>query len=206
MGLFSFFKKNVQKFPSKKVEKVINNAVKFLEKSPTHNLPLLGKFSGCGVYVLYYYGTFYDEIVDKDLKLYFSKHPIYVGKAVPTGWRNGRISKEKSSSNLWKRVSEHSGNISKISNLNIGDFCCKYIILDKDLISPVEARLIRLYNPIWNCTLDGFGNHHPGETRFNQAKPDWDVLHPGREWADNMNPGNDREEIINRLRIFLGDE
>lgn len=32
--------------------------------------------------------------------------------------------------------------------------------------------------------FDGFGNHTPGAGRFQQAKSDWYVLHPGREWAE----------------------
>lgn len=51
------------------------------------------------------------------------------------------------------------------------------------MIGTVEASLIRQYKPIWNNTIDGFGNHTPGKGRFKQAKSDWDVLHPGRKWA-----------------------
>jgi len=209
MGLFFFLKKNkdVQRFPSKKLQKVINNAVNFLNKSPMHNLPLQERFTGCGVYVLYYNGMFYDDLINCSCDLYFALHPIYVGKAVPTGWRNGRISKKKDSSNLWKRIQEHSINIEQVSNLNIGDFCCKYIVLDDDLIVPVEAKLIRMYKPIWNCVLDGFGNHHPGMTRFNQAKPDWDVLHPGRPWAEKMVGGSsDYNAIVASIRRFIGEQ
>ena len=52
------------------------------------------------------------------------------------------------------------------------------------LIGTVEAALIRLYTPLWNSSIDGFGNHDPGKGRYNQAKSDWDVFHPGRKWAD----------------------
>lgn len=51
------------------------------------------------------------------------------------------------------------------------------------MIGTVEASLIRQYKPIWNTMIDGFGNHTPGKGRFNQAKSDWEVLHPGRDWA-----------------------
>ena len=52
------------------------------------------------------------------------------------------------------------------------------------LISTVETALIRYYKPIWNTKIDGFGNHDPGSGRYNQAKSEWDILHPGRVWAD----------------------
>ena len=52
-----------------------------------------------------------------------------------------------------------------------------------DLIGTVEAALIRCYTPVWNSSIDGFGNHDPGKGRYNQAKSEWDILHPGRPWA-----------------------
>ena len=52
------------------------------------------------------------------------------------------------------------------------------------LIGTVEAALIRYYKPIWNTKIDGFGNHDPGSGRYNQAKSEWDTIHPGRPWAD----------------------
>jgi hypothetical protein len=205
MKLLSLFKKkDPQKFPSKKLQKVINNAIKYLDKSPTHYFPL-EKFSGCGVYVLYYNGMFYDDLLGHDCGEYFARHPIYVGKAVPTGWRSGRAAKKKDSRNLWKRINEHARNIEQVENLNIKHFECKYVILDDDLIVPVEAKLIRNFKPLWNCSIDGFGNHFPGNTRLNQARPDWDILHPGRSWAENMGTGNDRNIIIASVRRFIGD-
>jgi hypothetical protein len=200
MKLFSFFKKrDVQKFPSNKLEKVANNLIKFLERSPYHSLPI-PKFIGCGVYVLFYRGNldFYKNLADHPDK------PIYVGKAVPKGWRSGRISLEKEPINLWKRIKEHSNNILRVQNLDISDFECKYIILDTDLIAFTEAKLIRTYKPLWNCVVDGFGNHHPGTTRFNQAKPDWDVVHPGRSWAGKMTgAASTRDQIIKKIGEFL---
>ena len=34
--------------------------------------------------------------------------------------------------------------------------------------------------------VDGFGNHDPGSGRYNQAKSEWDVLHPGRPWIKKL--------------------
>ena len=61
------------------------------------------------------------------------------------------------------------------------------MVLDEDesgIIGPVEAGLIRRFEPLWNTVIDGFGNHTPGVGRFDQAKSGWDVLHPGRTWAE----------------------
>lgn len=114
--------------------------------------------------------------------------PIYVGKAVPRGWRQGRnLSSGDSSYELYSRLIDHSHSINNSENLDIEDFYCRFMILENaaaSMIGTVEAALIRHYMPIWNCCIDGFGNHDPGSGRYNQAKSDWDVLHPGREWAD----------------------
>ncbi|MBN1485361.1 MAG: Eco29kI family restriction endonuclease [Chloroflexia bacterium] len=61
-----------------------------------------------------------------------------------------------------------------------------------------------MWNPLWNSGLDGFGNHDPGRGRYNQAKSEWDVLHPGRPWAERLtgaSPG--LKEIIEKARVFL---
>jgi len=57
---------------------------------------------------------------------------------------------------------------------------------ESNLIGTVEAALIRLYKPLWNSVIDGFGNHDPGKGRYEQAKSEWDVIHPGRNWAKRL--------------------
>jgi hypothetical protein len=54
---------------------------------------------------------------------------------------------------------------------------------ESSLIPSVEAALIRKHLPLWNTTVDGFGNHTPGAGRYNQSPSEWDVLHPGRTWV-----------------------
>ena len=55
------------------------------------------------------------------------------------------------------------------------------------MIGTIEAALIKQNRPLWNSSLDGFGNHDPGKGRYEQARSDWDVIHPGRQWADKCN-------------------
>jgi Eco29kI restriction endonuclease len=58
--------------------------------------------------------------------------------------------------------------------------------------------------PLWNSALDGFGNHDPGNGRYNQAKSDWDVIHPGRAWADRCKGvAADKPAIIARIKEHL---
>ncbi len=174
-------------FTSPKMESVIQEAMRFMMASPIHPLPPADHFPGAGVYALYYCGGFehYRHIAAADPK--HAKTPIYVGKAVPPGWRVGRVGRVGPNIRpLYGRLAEHAGNINEVGNLEVGDFCCRFMILggtESDLISACEAQLIRQFTPLWNTVVDGFGNHTPGEGRFDQAKSEWDVLHRGRAWA-----------------------
>lgn len=170
-------------YKSHQLIQLANEAATFLNTTPLHPLPIDARFSGCGVYALYYNGS-HPQYAGK----LGANKPIYVGKAVPSGWRTGATSNE-SEIKLKNRLNEHSRSIEQTSNLNIGDFKCRFMIIPLDisvLISVVESLLIRQYQPVWNTSIDGFGNHDPGKGRYQQAKSEWDKLHPGRTWATRL--------------------
>jgi hypothetical protein len=76
--------------------------------------------------------------------------------------------------------------------------------IEGDLVVPVEAELIRRYQPLWNTIVDGFGNHDPGKGRYNQAPSEWDIIHPGRSWVTRLTGKSALEtEIIARIQHFL---
>ena len=67
-----------------------------------------------------------------------------------------------------------------------------------------ETLLIERFKPVWNQVLDGFGNHDPGAGRYNGLRPLWDVLHPGRSWADKCAKRSDTPaELSARVAEFL---
>ena len=75
---------------------------------------------------------------------------------------------------------------------------------ESGIIGPVEASLIRKFQPLWNSIIDGFGNHDPGKGRYNQAKSGWDVLHPGRSWAERcMGKAPDYDELVKRIDAYV---
>lgn len=187
-------------FRSESFVELIDEAVAFMVNTPMELLPPDDKFSGGGVYALYYNGDFplYQKIYRKNKDL-----PIYVGKAVLPGWRQGRDTVKENDPALFRRLSEHSRSINAATNLELSHFTCRFVVLksqEADLISTVEAAMTRRYNPLWNSHIDGFGNHDPGKGRYEQAKSEWDVLHSGRIWAERLNgipaEGNKIEEKI----------
>lgn len=175
-------------FKSAKVHVVINEAIVFLNQTLPYQLPPPESFIGTGVYCLYYFGDFhlYKKIASVNTTQCIQ--PIYVGKAVPKGWRTARAGSEDGPT-LYGRLGEHARNIKEGAGLDVKDFKCRFIILKGDessMITIVEAALIRKYKPLWNTFVDGFGNHDPGSGRYDQAKSEWDVIHHGRAWAEKL--------------------
>jgi hypothetical protein len=84
---------------------------------------------------------------------------------------------------------------------------CRFVIFEaegSDMISTIEASLIKLNMPLWNTSVDGFGNHDPGSGRYEQAKSDWDVIHSGRAWADKCNgKHNEKSMIVSNIQNHL---
>jgi Eco29kI restriction endonuclease len=171
---------------------LVKDAVRFFNGTPVHALPPTESFLGTGVYAIYYTGSnpLYQKYAELNRLAY--SHPIYVGKAVPKGWRQARVSDDgvNQSRELFSRLREHSRNIVHGDGLNVDEFQCRFVIFEdaaSDMISTIEAALIKLNKPLWNMALDGFGNHDPGKGRYEQAKSDWDVIHSGRQWAEKCN-------------------
>lgn len=172
-------------FKSAAFKSVVEAAVSFFAATPVHSLPPTNKFIGPGVYGLYYIGDFPDYAPLTAYNISDIRHPMYVGKAVPRGWRTGRVTYAMRN-DLHGRLREHAKNISQAENLLLDDFRCRFMILkdvETDLIAPVEAALIRIYSPLWNQTVAGFGLHDVGKERYNQIRTQWDTLHPGRRWT-----------------------
>jgi Eco29kI restriction endonuclease len=147
-------------------------------------LPPADSFLGAGVYAIYYTGDYpaYTPIAERNRGGLFEL-PIYVGKAIPAGGRKGGFSGSPAGPVLFKRLVEHAESIRVTRNLRIEDFRCRYLVVDDIWIPLGETLLVEEFGPLWNRTIDGFGNHDPGGRRYQQRRSAWDVLHPGRAWA-----------------------
>ncbi len=188
---------------------LVKDAVRFFNGTPAHTLPPPETFQGTGVYALYYTGRnpFYVKYAELNRLSYTAA--IYVGKAVPKGWRQARSSDDplNRSRELFGRLREHSRSINLTTDLSSEDFMCRFVIFEdagSDMIGTIEAALIKLNKPLWNMAMDGFGNHDPGSGRHEQARSDWDVIHPGRKWALKCN-GSPRKtkEILGDINNHL---
>lgn len=73
---------------------------------------------------------------------------------------------------------------------------CRYLVVDDIWIPLGESLLIEKLQPLWNITLDGFGNHDPGGGRYKQQRSPWDVMHPGRDWAAKCSENRQSKESI----------
>lgn len=155
-------------------------------EQPARPLNDISSFFGVGIYAIYYTGPFdaYAPLTERNRDGLFTA-PIYVGKAIPSGARKGGgVGESVDSRALSSRLRDHVKSITEARNLNLDDFFCRYLIVDDIWIPLGESLLIAKFTPLWNAVVDGFGNHDPGKGRHNGLCPKWDVLHPGRPWAE----------------------
>jgi hypothetical protein len=71
---------------------LIKDAVRFFSGTPVHPLPPEDRFVGTGIYAIYYTGEADPYCKYAKLNRLAYDYPIYVGKAVPKGWRQSRVS------------------------------------------------------------------------------------------------------------------
>ena len=203
------FEKEKHVYKNDAFAELVKDAIRFFNGTPVQTLPPQTQFTGVGVYALYYIGrnSLYDAYSTKNRLEY--RFPIYVGKAVPRGWRQARtsISLLNEGNELYTRLNQHKTTLTFVKQLEPKDFMCRFVIFEdtsSDMISTIESNLIKLNKPLWNTVLDGFGNHDPGNGRYNQAKSDWDVVHPGRTFADKCKgPANSLKSIMAKIEAHL---
>ena len=158
-------------------------------------LDTVPSFKGTGVYAIYYTGSHpaYVPLAQANQEGRWWA-PIYVGKAIRKGGRKGVavIEDDNDAPNgteLFSRLKEHADSIkTAATSLAIEDFHCRFLVVDEIWIPLGENLLISRFMPVWNTTVDGFGNHDPGKGRYQGLRPRWDVLHPGRAWALKCQP------------------
>lgn len=173
-------------------ENVRNLLVSAFENRPLGKMPPESIEVGCGVYALYYMGPHevYAPLVES------KKYPIYIGKAVVPGGRKGGGDSSRVTANfVTRRLREHAKAIKASDTLDLEDFKCRWLLVVPEFTNAAEAILIDHYRPIWNKCISGFGIHPPGKGRLKQVRSDWDMLHPGRSFAQSLPEGREIEAI-----------
>lgn len=174
----------------------VGNALLVQEPVSLGEIP---RFMGAGVYALYYVGDFsaYRDLAKQNLDGEFNQ-PIYVGKAVPKGGRKG-VNVTTKTTALWSRLNnDHAKTLRLASNLNIEDFYARWLVVEPIWIPLGESVLISWFAPVWNALIDGYGNHDPGKGRYKGKNTRWDTLHPGRAWAEKLEPRTETPEDIEK--------
>lgn len=184
------FRREEHVYANDAFSELLKDAVRFFHGTPVLSLPLQTPFDGAGVYAIYciaksgIYKTYGERINRTSYDV-----PIYVGKAVPKGWRQNRLAADSAGPVLYSRLRQHAESIRAGRGLKLDDFVCRFAILENEtanMIAALEAAVIAEHTPLWNSVIDGFGNHDPGAKRVTGKRPQWDCLHPGRAWAMRM--------------------
>jgi hypothetical protein len=172
----------------------------------TTPLAQVGDLIGAGVYAIYYTDDFesYAPVMQKNRNGLFEQ-PIYVGKAVPKGARKGGLAFDASKGRaLRDRLRQHATSIDEAINLNLEDFHFRSLVVDDIWIPLGENMMIEQFKPIWNLVIDGFGNKDPGRRRATQYRSPWDMLHPGRQFAEKLpDSGTTAGALVTRLNEYF---
>lgn len=182
-----------QAFDPLNYDNLARSVVAALLEQSAGPLPPACAFLGSGVYAIYYNGKlpYYVHLSSPECRM-----PIYVGKATPDGGRKGSAERRAEGRELCRRLAEHAKSVEDAQNLQLSEFRCRYLVVVPVWVTLAERFLIDHFQPVWNTVVDGFGNHDPGSGRRAMRRPRWDILHPGRSWADRLAPAETAEQVI----------
>lgn len=101
--------------------RLAESVVGALLRQEARRLPPEPSFQGAGIYAIYYLGTFeaYSPVAEQNQHGRLNL-PIYVGKAVPPGGRQGGFRlPSRPTSALFTRLGQHASSINDATNLDI---------------------------------------------------------------------------------------
>lgn len=177
------------------LEALGGSLLRALEAQPTAGFDELQRFAGSGIYSLYYVGETHPYA---EMGAFNRRHgcylPIYVGRAKDPGAREGLNPFEPvKDSLLYDRVREHRTSIRHVERastahipLTLSEFRVRTLVCLPLWVPLAEAMAMRLYRPLWNSALSGFGIHAPGRGRGEQRRSQWDQIHSGRAFASRL--------------------
>ena len=167
-------------------------------------LPLSDLVKGLcdGSYAIYYNGDMpcYRELVRFN-RTAAIKRPVYVGSAS----QGEQIAqRDTSRQSLTGRFRTHKSSILEARNLRIQDFTCRFLFTEDCLELVAERYLIKLFQPVWNVLVTGFGI--TGSCRDTQRRSRWDTVHRGRKRAAKLAFDEvRRQRLLHRIEDFLAE-
>lgn len=187
------------------LEDIIKSKAEKFRKLRQRQFPLK-KFNGSGIYALYYNGSNELYKTPNVHNTNSQPYPIFIGRT-PANLKANELEEKKKLTSLYQKIKEQARSIEEAKNLDIQDFTCKCMLLEKEevlLSEAIEAHLVNKYRPTWNSCIEGFANHNPGKGRSKQAPSEWDVVHPGRNWAKKLKgyPKN-KKSIRKKLQKYM---
>ena len=200
---FAPFKREDHIYSNPAFAEFLKDAVRAFNGSPVAPMPP-PSFTGSGVYALYCtavkgpYAKFGKEINRLEYKV-----PIYVGKAVPPGWRQSRQldgTADKSTS-LYSRLCKHSHSIEQGKGLSLSDFACRFLHLstsEQTLATKITDFMVALYKPLWNTIIRGFSRCNFTNSTEQTYHTNWDVMHNGK-----LPSTNERKRILSKIYSYL---
>lgn len=166
------------------------NIVQQMQRCRPFPLAGMRPFDGAGCYMLFYNGP---EELYRRIRV---TSTIYAGCAELGN-------KERP---LYERLLKHRNSIGS-TTLGLVHFHYRFLKVTPEFIRYAENVLIRFHTPVWNgnICIGGFGSNGQGGGRNKQLVSEWDTLHPGRPYANELRVRTPEEvaEVRRKLETFL---
>ena len=171
-AMTSKFEREKHVYTNDKFGEMLKDAVRFFHGSPVHSLPPPEEFSGAGVYAIYciarngIYAKFGNIINREEYAV-----PMYVGKAVASGWRQNQ--KRQCQMFSRKTIFEQLSCWSRLIGISFGlkeQFAfraCQFG--DATMVNAVHRKLVRKFHPAWNLFFASCATQETIEGRWRLA-------------------------------------
>ncbi|MEU4301872.1 Eco29kI family restriction endonuclease [Kitasatospora aureofaciens] len=156
-------------------KRITNTICEMFERQPLVSMNTeISRFSGSGLYALYYRGS----TVDLYKPLVGYQIPVYVGQGASSNSATGKNA--SATDPVWNRLRNHRTSIMD-GGLPIEEFRFRALLMPDVHANLGEDGLRRGYQPVWNSVLTGFGSNEQGSTTRQSKKSKWDTVHEGRK-------------------------
>ncbi|ROR42974.1 Eco29kI family restriction endonuclease [Kitasatospora cineracea] len=144
-----------------------------------------------GIYAIFYTGAnqLYAPIAGSPI-------PLYVGAVQSASGAGKAYSRQHT---VGQRLEEHRRTLEQSRDLDPRDFMFRVLFIDDLFMGATIDALTTQFKPLWNTTIEGFGNRNPGKAR-RLPRPKWHELHAGPDsWAADLESRWDRAALVEQV-------